>query len=59
MDKKNRASRSSHLDDLKNHKDNFYWSIYGENISCLALFEMQTHLKPITVTEYIESLTSS
>ena len=48
-----------HLDDLKNHQENFYWSIYGENISCLALFEMQTHLKAITVTQYIESLTSS
>ena len=47
-----------HLDDLKNHKDQFYWSIYGENISCLALFEMQTHLNVITVNDFIKNISS-
>ena len=47
-----------HLDDLKNHKDKFYWSIYGENISCLALFEMHTHLNVITVDDFIKNISS-
>ena len=47
-----------HNDDLKNHKDKFYFSIYGENISCLALFEMHTHLNVITVDDFIKNISS-
>tara|TARA_A200000159_G_C7041787_1_gene222365 strand:+ start:122 stop:445 length:324 start_codon:yes stop_codon:yes gene_type:complete len=47
-----------HFDDLKDNKKDFYFSIYGENISCLALFEMHTRLKAITVNEFINNISS-
>ena len=42
-----------HFDDLKNLKDDFYFSIYGENICCLELFKMHTYLTPLTIQEFI------
>ena len=47
-----------HLDDCKQSNKQYYFSIYGENISCLALFNMHTKLSVITIDEFIKNLSS-
>jgi len=47
-----------HQDDLKNNHDDFYFSIYGENIACLELFRIKTNLNPITVNDFINNISS-
>ena len=42
---------------LDNNKK-YYFSIYGENICCLELFRIYTHLNVITCDEYINNISS-
>ena len=47
-----------HFDDCKKSNKDYYFSIYGENICCLELFKIYTHLQPITVSEFINNISS-
>ena len=47
-----------HFDDCKQSKKDYYFSIYGENIACLELFKIHTNLRPITVNEFINNISS-
>ena len=46
------------INEIKDNNKKYYFSIYGESISCLALFEMHTRLKAITVNEFINNISS-
>jgi len=47
-----RVQRPSH--EIENSDIKYHFSIYGLNISCLALFQMYTGLTPLSNQEYIE-----
>ena len=47
-----------HFNDCKESNKQYYFSIYGENISCLALFNMHTKLSVISCDEFIRNLSS-
>ena len=44
-----------HIDDCKKSNKEYYFSIYGKNISCLALFNIHTKLSVITCDEFIKN----
>ena len=47
-----------HFDDCKQSNKDYYFSIYGENIACLELFKIYTNLHPITVSQFINNISS-